>query len=85
MSKTIEDLKEWFDSLFKDLTRIQLESGEYEPIVYHTCPQVLENNVLIWKSGRQWYFVDKDRNKHGFTSEPKIVNTCEYCKENLEK
>jgi hypothetical protein len=83
MSKTTQDFKEWFDSLFKDLSRIQSELGEYEPIIYHTCPQVLENNVLIWKSGGQWYFADNDRNKWGFSSHSRIIHICKYCGEVL--
>ena len=76
---TLQDINQWTDSLLKS----KIEELSDEPIQYHTCPQVLENNVLIWKSGGQWLFADSDRNKWGFSAHPRIIQNCKYCGEKL--
>jgi hypothetical protein len=72
---TLQDINEWANSLLDFRSEYNLE--------YHTCPQVLENNVLIWKVRDQWYFADSDRNKWGFSAHPRIIHICKFCGEVL--
>lgn len=85
--KTVSDLKEYIDSLF-DLQIKLLETPltlEEKPIKYHTCEQVLENNILIWKLTDRWHMADNHRNDyHDFPYHPKIIKSCEYCNEVLK-
>lgn len=78
----IEELTKWAI----ETTKFHLDQlSEGDPITYHTCPQVLENNILIWKSGGQWLFADSDRNRWGFSAHPRIIHVCKYCGEVLNR